>query len=539
MNSIQTQVSDGTLSAISVGLDFIEEDDIYVYLNGSLVGLTAGTDYVWANPTTIQMLKPNPVPAGQYVQLVRRTDADSALNIFDGNAAFNRSALDANFEQLLLLAQESQESWDRLVQYVNARNAAQDQEIDAIDARVDSLSAGLPSTNAAFPWRTTTTVSTKTISPPFTFYSALVFIDGLVQTYGTAYSVQNNVITLAEAIPPGTEVFTILGSSVMAIDALAAAISNLSVSAAPEDTSYYPVVRSGVGYKVSQANLRTAIVGGITSIPGSAASLSTARNIAMTGDVSWSVNFDGSSNVTASGTLSATGVTAGTYSSVTVDAKGRVTGASAAAPTATALATSRSITATGDGSWTVNFNGTANVSAAFTLANLITAGDYRGGTHDAKGRLTAGKPFVHFSATKDGVTAQTITQGVTTKITFQVEDFDSANAFDLANGRFTAPVAGVYLFHFQVGVTSGAAADAVSSQLWVSTTSSGPLVRHTNGSGPAQCSVFPTGLNSAGAAMVSLAAGGYVELYSFLTAAANRSANINAGNCYLNGTLIS
>lgn len=56
--------------------------------------------------------------------------------------------------------------------------------------------------------------------------------------------------------------------------------------------------------------------------------LKTARNIAMTGDGSWNVTFDGSGNVTAVMTLAATGVAAGTYRSVTVDSKGRVTGGS-------------------------------------------------------------------------------------------------------------------------------------------------------------------------------------------------------------------
>ena len=56
----------------------------------------------------------------------------------------------------------------------------------------------------------------------------------------------------------------------------------------------------------------------------SAAKLATARNIAMTGDGSWNVNFDGLQNTTGTMTLAKSGVTAGSYNSVTVDAKGRV-----------------------------------------------------------------------------------------------------------------------------------------------------------------------------------------------------------------------
>jgi len=56
--------------------------------------------------------------------------------------------------------------------------------------------------------------------------------------------------------------------------------------------------------------------------------LATARTIGITGDASWSVSFDGSATATAVLTLANTGVTASTYRSVTVDAKGRVTGGS-------------------------------------------------------------------------------------------------------------------------------------------------------------------------------------------------------------------
>jgi hypothetical protein len=54
--------------------------------------------------------------------------------------------------------------------------------------------------------------------------------------------------------------------------------------------------------------------------------LTTGRTIGMTGDVTWtSSSFNGTANVTGTSTLANTGVTAGTYTKVTVDAKGRVT----------------------------------------------------------------------------------------------------------------------------------------------------------------------------------------------------------------------
>lgn len=53
--------------------------------------------------------------------------------------------------------------------------------------------------------------------------------------------------------------------------------------------------------------------------------LVTERTISLSGDATGSISFDGSSNKTLSVTLANSGVTAGTYSVVTVDAKGRAT----------------------------------------------------------------------------------------------------------------------------------------------------------------------------------------------------------------------
>lgn len=85
------------------------------------------------------------------------------------------------------------------------------------------------------------------------------------------------------------------------------------------------------------------------------------------------------------------------------------------ASTATALQTARSISITGDATWTVTFDGTANVTAGLTLANSgVTAGTYGSAssvaqvTFDAKGRATS---------------ASSVTIAITAS---QVTDFTSA-----------------------------------------------------------------------------------------------------------------
>jgi phage-related tail fiber protein len=161
----------------------------------------------------------------------------------------------------------------------------------------------------------------------------------------------------------------------------------------------------------------------------SADKLTTARNIAITGDLAWNVNFDGSANVTSTGTLANSGVTAGTYGSstlvpvITVDAKGRVTsvtntGVNFSASTvasADKLTTARNIAITGDLAWNVNFDGSANVTSTGTLANSgVTAGTYGSTTTipvfavDAKGRVTSvTNTAINFSS---GATNVTVTQ---------------------------------------------------------------------------------------------------------------------------------
>ena len=142
----------------------------------------------------------------------------------------------------------------------------------------------------------------------------------------------------------------------------------------------------------------------------SATKLSTARSISMTGDVTWSIaSFDGSANVTAAGTLANSGVTAGTYRSVTVDAKGRVTagtspttlsdyGITDAAPSSHVGATgaahgvaTTSVAGFMSATDKSKLDGVASGANNYTHpASGVAAGTYHSVTVNANGHVTAG-----------------------------------------------------------------------------------------------------------------------------------------------------
>ena len=83
------------------------------------------------------------------------------------------------------------------------------------------------------------------------------------------------------------------------------------------------------GYITASGSI-TGSSGSCTGNAATATRWATGRTIALTGDVTGtSAAFDGSAALSFAATLANSGVTAGTYLKVTVDAKGRVTGASA------------------------------------------------------------------------------------------------------------------------------------------------------------------------------------------------------------------
>lgn len=79
---------------------------------------------------------------------------------------------------------------------------------------------------------------------------------------------------------------------------------------------------SSTGVAITNLTVSGTIVGNAAT----ASKLVAPSTLSFSGDATGSMSFDGSANVSAALTLAATGITAGSYSNLTVDAKGRVTG---------------------------------------------------------------------------------------------------------------------------------------------------------------------------------------------------------------------
>lgn len=105
--SIQKMVSDGTLSTIVLGVQYLQRNDVYVRIAGVETpqsGAPSGYTWSFLDNNTIRVLPG--VPAGVEVVVYRRTDLDVMYNIYSQNAQFDESTIDENNQQLLYIAQE-------------------------------------------------------------------------------------------------------------------------------------------------------------------------------------------------------------------------------------------------------------------------------------------------------------------------------------------------------------------------------------------------------------------------------------------------
>ena len=290
---------------------------------------------------------------------------------------------------------------------------------------VDSKGRITSVTNTSVNFSTATVSQSDTIktvtSSATTLYPTFVDTDNAIAAYesvytdaGISYNASTNLLTLGNITVTGTSTFNgnvTLGDATTDTVTFTARVNSsvlpsINASTAVDVNGKDLGGTSNYWRKIYAREFDGQFIGNADTVT----KLLNARNIAITGDLAWNVNFDGNANVTSVGTLANSGVTANTYGSsttvpvFTVDAKGRITSvtntsvnfSTATVLNADKLTTSRNIAITGDLSWNVNFDGSTNVTSTGTLANSgVVANTYGSSTTvpvfavDAKGRITS------------------------------------------------------------------------------------------------------------------------------------------------------
>jgi len=334
MYSVQIAVSDGTLTRISLSIEYFEKDDITLYRNLETTPLVLGTDWQWDGDTAINLLSGIPVPDGEYITVRRNTNIDRAFNIYDGGAAFSRETLDENFKQMIYLAQEFTEGNGLTGLYfpldmhgfkitnlgagTDPGDAINKGQLDVVDDRVTSLEETWVTATTSYPWYAIVDTETDVLSPPFNFIKAALYINGICQTPGYSYEVVDNQIMLADPVPAGTHVFARLGEDVgldpnyATADQLAAAISAAELEHLALQTGIDGKASKGVNSDITQiTGLTTPLTtaqggtGNNTGNAPTATKLATARNLQVALGSTTADSFDGSSDASpgVSGTL--------------------------------------------------------------------------------------------------------------------------------------------------------------------------------------------------------------------------------------------
>lgn len=334
MYSVQIAVSDGTLTRISLSIEYFEKDDITLYRNLETTPLVLGTDWQWDGDTAINLLSGIPVPDGEYITVRRNTNIDRAFNIYDGGAAFSRETLDENFKQMIYLAQEFTEGNGLTGLYfpldmhgfkitnlgagTDPGDAINKGQLDVVDDRVTSLEETWVTETTSYPWYAIVDTETDVLSPPFNFIKAALYINGICQTPGYSYEVVDNQIMLADPVPAGTHVFARLGEDVgldpnyATADQLAAAISAAELEHLALQTGIDGKASKGVNSDITQiTGLTTPLTtaqggtGNNTGNAPTATKLATARNLQVALGSTTAASFDGSSDASpgVSGTL--------------------------------------------------------------------------------------------------------------------------------------------------------------------------------------------------------------------------------------------
>lgn len=141
-NSVQTVVSDGSLTLLDISFNYFDRTHVHVYFDN--VEQTLGTTWAWVGTSDKKVQFSPAVSSGVVVKLQRATPLDAPRHVYSspGNAPFNKATVDENFRQTLYAAQEAAEGANLEV-FTRDVSAGNNKLTDLADAMLDGDAVSL------------------------------------------------------------------------------------------------------------------------------------------------------------------------------------------------------------------------------------------------------------------------------------------------------------------------------------------------------------------------------------------------------------
>ena len=244
-------IGDGVTTALSFSfagqdLGYLSPSNIVVTVDG----VPAPFNINVSDPNKVYML--TPPRSGSDVVIRRIMPNTIPFSDFRGGNAFKAETLNYTQLQQLYLLQELLDGFlpegfyakqnvdfggfrlTNIGEAIDETDAVTKAETSVIEERLRKLEANFGDIgNDTSPWSLIAASSTDVLSPPYTFRSAILFINGVAQTFDYSYVVVDNKIMLAERLEEGDKVFALIGRypAPPTVDALEARIAALELAA--------------------------------------------------------------------------------------------------------------------------------------------------------------------------------------------------------------------------------------------------------------------------------------------------------------------
>lgn len=217
-----------TISFAGQDTGYINQTNVHVFVDGVEVPFTINP----ADPNKVYL---STAPAVGADVLIRRImPKNIPYSDFKNGNPFSQDTLNNTNLQQLYVVQELLDGFlpdgfyykqdvnmggyniKNLGDAVDPDDAVKKEVTDDLRDRLESIENGFQEVaSGTVPWRVIASGGEQQIAPPYTFTSAMLFINGVTQTVGASYSytVSDNTIYLSEPLLAGDEVFILIGAT--------------------------------------------------------------------------------------------------------------------------------------------------------------------------------------------------------------------------------------------------------------------------------------------------------------------------------------